>query len=268
MEAVPVSSIVGPHGAPQAITVQPGAFPARADIWMPLPVPVEGVPSGLEYLTMVDKIIIQQIHEVVEVITGFETRNKYALRNANGEQVYYAFEESECCERLCCGPGRGFTMHVVDNFGREVLRIQRPFRCCGRGCYGLLAGVPGCGSECTIESPPGYVIGTVEQRATFCASSFVVKDNKDEVILRIDGPCCCLLCGCQDKEFPVTLPSDEHIGFITKKWGGVLREMFTDADIFGVTFPINLDVRAKAALLGATFLIDFMEFEQNRRRNV
>ena len=38
--------------------------------------------------------------------------------------------------------------------------------------------------------------------------------------------------------------------------------MFTDAQNFGVTFPIDLDVKVKATLLGATFLIDFMYFEK------
>ena len=39
--------------------------------------------------------------------------------------------------------------------------------------------------------------------------------------------------------------------------------MFTDAQNFGVTFPIDLDVKMKATLLGATFLIDFMYFEND-----
>ena len=38
--------------------------------------------------------------------------------------------------------------------------------------------------------------------------------------------------------------------------------MFTDAQNFGLTFPIDLDVKMKAVLLGATFLIDFMYFER------
>lgn len=36
-------------------------------------------------------------------------------------QVYYAFEETDMCMRLCCGSAREFTIHVVDNFNR-VLR--------------------------------------------------------------------------------------------------------------------------------------------------
>ncbi|KIH61834.1 Scramblase [Ancylostoma duodenale] len=94
-----------------------------------------------------------------------------------------------------------------------------------------------------------------------------MKDADDKVILRVEGPCCCMMCGCQDKDFPVDTTTGENIGHITKKWGGCLREAYTDADVFSVTFPLDLDVRAKAVLLGATFLIDFMEFEHPKNNN-
>lgn len=42
-----------------------------------------------------------------------------------------------------------------------------------------------------------------------------------------------------------------------------MAEMISDADNFGVTFPMDLDVKMKATLLAATFLIDFMMFESN-----
>lgn len=35
----------------------------------------------------------------------------------------------------------------------------------------------------------------------------------------------------------------------------MLREMVTDADVFGINFPMDLDVKMKAVLLSACFLI-------------
>lgn len=46
-----------------------------------------------------------------------------------------------------------------------------------------------------------------------------------------------------------------EIGLISKQWSGILRELFTDADYFGVSFPMDLDVKMKAVLLGAVFLV-------------
>ena len=53
------------------------------------------------------------------------------------------------------------------------------------------------------------------------------------------------------------LSADEstHVGQISKQWSGLAKELFTDADNFGVTFPIDMDVKTKATILGAVFLI-------------
>ena len=48
---------------------------------------------------------------------------------------------------------------------------------------------------------------------------------------------------------------DKEIGKISKQWSGLAKEMFTDADNFGIQFPMDLDVKAKACLLGACLLI-------------
>lgn len=47
----------------------------------------------------------------------------------------------------------------------------------------------------------------------------------------------------------------QSIGVIRKKWGGVMKEMFTDSDCFHIQFPMDLDVRFKAAVIGTCFLI-------------
>ncbi|KAF4519481.1 hypothetical protein B566_EDAN010090 [Ephemera danica] len=58
----------------------------------------------------------------------------------------------------------------------------------------------------------------------------------------------------------------EQVGTITKQWSGFIKESFTDADNFSVTFPKDLDVKMKAVMLGACFFIDFMHFENNKRK--
>lgn len=46
-----------------------------------------------------------------------------------------------------------------------------------------------------------------------------------------------------------------QVGKITKQWSGLVQEAFTDADNFAISFPLDLDVKIKAVLLGACFLI-------------
>ncbi len=46
-----------------------------------------------------------------------------------GQPVYKAKEQSGCLSRQCFGPLRPFDMAIRDNFGREVIHLQRPLRC-------------------------------------------------------------------------------------------------------------------------------------------
>lgn len=55
----------------------------------------------------------------------------------------------------------------------------------------------------------------------------------------------------------------DEVGKISKQWSGLAREMFTDADFFGISFPMDLDVRMKAVMLGACFLI-VRKFEKGK----
>lgn len=50
------------------------------------------VPPGLEYLTMIDQLLIKQKVELLEAFVGFETNNKYSIKNSMGQHVYYAVE--------------------------------------------------------------------------------------------------------------------------------------------------------------------------------
>lgn len=213
-------------------------------------------PQGLDYLAAVDQLLVKQHVEMLEAFTGWESKNKYRIFNSLGQDVFYAKEENDCCTRMCCGPGRPFEMDIVDNLGREVIHLVRPLRC--QGCC-----FPCCLQELEIQSPVGHPVAYLEQQWTFCTPKFLVKDERGEAVLAIEGPTCVCEC-CSDIDFSITsLVNNSEIGKITKQWSGFGREMFTDSDNFGVNFPIDLDVKIKAALLGATFLIDFMYFEKN-----
>lgn len=62
-------------------------------------------------------------------LVGFESNNKYEVRNAVGQNVFYAVEENDCLNRQCCGPLRPFSIHILDNFGQEVISVTRPLKC-------------------------------------------------------------------------------------------------------------------------------------------
>lgn len=141
--------------------------------WLPTMPPMENCPSGLQYLTQVDQIICHQIVELLEAFTGWEGNNKYAIKNSLGQQIFYAFEDSNIFMRQMFGASREFTIHVVDNLNQEVIKIYRPFVFCCAGCCWC---ANCCGYTVQVEAPPGQLIGIVQQRQSSCSNDFDICD--------------------------------------------------------------------------------------------
>lgn len=240
-----------PHG----LVMQQPAPVAPPGGWMTIPQGLSNCPPGLEYLSMIDKLMIKQKVELLESFVGFETNNKYTVKNSVGQKVYYAVEDNDCCTRNCCGPIRPFEMKIYDNFHNEVIHLHRPLACDTCLCPCWLQSIE-------VTAPPGTVIGTVEQTWSICKPCFVIKNAAGDVILQIKGPMCTFsICG--DVKFNVySKDGSTKIGKLVKQWSGLAREVFTDSDYFGITFPMDMDINVKATLLGACFLIDFMFFEK------
>ncbi|XP_048736593.1 phospholipid scramblase 2-like isoform X1 [Ostrea edulis] len=254
-----------PGGTPYIVPPTPPGLQNVQQMWVARPEPIAGCPPGLEYLTMVDQLLVKQQIELLEAFTGWETANKYKIVNSQGQQVYFAAEESDTCTRQCCGPNRGFTMHITDNMGQEVIRVTREFKC-GAGCP-WCACVDALAHEITIEAPPGQVVGYVKQEQSWCPPNYSIQDANHQEILHMTGPVCMITGPCcpNDIDFDIMAKDGTtSVGKISKQWSGLMREYFTDADNFGVSFPMDLDVRMKAVMVGAVFLIDFMYFEQNQ----
>ncbi|EGK97277.1 AGAP005498-PC [Anopheles gambiae str. PEST] len=231
----------------------------RRSGWMPIPQGIPNCPPGLEYLTAVDQLLVHQQVELLEAFTGFETANKYTVKNTLGQKVYWAVEDTTCCTRMCCGPDRPFDIKIMDNFQNEVLHLRRDLRC--KSCC-----FPCCLQKLEVSAPPGNVIGTVVQKWSLCRPVFDIRDRNNETVLTIRGPVC--QCPCSDIKFAVFTKDGTEVGKVTKQWTGFVQEHFTDADNFGINFPMDLDVRVKATMLGALFLIDYMYFESSDNKKV
>lgn len=63
------------------------------------------------------------------LIAGFETKNKFTIKNQAGEKIYYAAEQSDCLTRNCCGPIRPFDMKIMDAHKNEIMHLSRPLAC-------------------------------------------------------------------------------------------------------------------------------------------
>ena len=195
----------------------------------------------MEALAQIDGLVIQQKKEWGEILSGFETKNKYSIFNTAGQQLYYAAEiGGNLLVRMFLRAWRPFEIAVVNPQNELVLTLKSPFRFYFR--------------EMDILNASGQWLGRIQRRFTLLRRRYSVSDAQGQEVLELFGP---LL-------HPWTFEirqNEQVLGKITKKWSGLLKEGFTDADNFGVTFPPDLPKEAKAVLLGAVFLIDFVHFE-------
>lgn len=195
----------------------------------------------MDSLKDVDSLVIQQQKEWGEILTGFETKNKYSVMNAAGRQLYYAAEiGGNFLVRMFLKAWRPFEIAIVNPSNDRIMTLKSPFRFYFR--------------ELHILTPSGQMLGRIQRRFTLLRRRYTVHDAQGTELLELFGP---LL-----HPWTFEIRQDQAtVGKITKKWSGLLKESFTDADNFGVTFPADWPNEAKSVLLGAVFLIDFVHFE-------
>ncbi|XP_058042987.1 phospholipid scramblase 1-like isoform X2 [Ahaetulla prasina] len=248
------------YGALQAANVPSTAEPV---VWMPAPPVPPKCPPGLEYLSEMDQVIVDQQLELMEMISGYETCNKYEIKNSMGQWVYFAAEENDEYNMYRYGPFRSFTIKLFDSANQPVIQLSREFHCtCGCPCICCL-------QKLEVQAPLGTVIGYVKQKCYICRPKFVIQNEAGENILKLHGPN--LSChGYRDFHFEVkSFNQNSSIGKITRKWKGLAAEAATDASNFLIQFPMDLEIKTKTLLLGACFLLDFLFFERSvtTRRN-
>jgi uncharacterized protein YxjI/predicted RNA-binding Zn-ribbon protein involved in translation (DUF1610 family) len=190
-------------------------------------------------------LMIRQQKEWGEILSGFETRNKYDVIDTSGNAVFKAEEVSgglaTLITRVFLQAFRPFTMHIFSPDGNEIFRLKRPLRFFFH--------------KLEVYQSNGTLLGAVERRFALMRRIYSVQDPNGNETFELFGPIL----------HPWTFQIRKHgaeVGKITKKWSGLAKETFTVADNFGITFPQGLDANQKAIFLGALFLIDFVHFEK------
>ncbi len=195
----------------------------------------------MERLSSVIGIVISQKKEWGEIFTGFETKNKYAVLDTSGNELYIALEEKgSLIARWFLKALRPFKIHVRTYDNQLVLRVSRPFRFYFH--------------QLNVFDSHGNPLGTIQKRFSLLSRIYSVIDSSGQEIFQLFGPIF------HPWTFEIRKGTTLH-GKITKKWSGLLKEGFTDADNFGITFPREWDIKIKSLFLGAVFLIDFVHFE-------
>lgn len=196
----------------------------------------------MQRLSSISGFVVSQQKEWGEILTGFETKNRYVISDTSGKMLYLAAEEAgSTLIRWFLKALRPFTIVVLTEDSQVVLRVMRPFRFYFH--------------QAEVVDSQGQSLGVINRRFSLLRRIYSVIDNSGEEAFQLFGPIL------HPWTFQIRKNGVEY-GKITKKWSGLVKEGFTDADNFGVMFPVEWNAKLKALFLGAVFLIDFVHFEK------
>jgi hypothetical protein len=238
-----------------------------------VPAPQKG---GFQKLQDLDGIFIKQKMELLEVVSGCETENKYHVFTLDksgkkkGQRLFKCKEKSSCCARQCMsGDCRPFRMEIStlvrgeDDEYEPFLRLERECKCtclCFQRPEILVT---------LVEGGKNEYLGKIVDPWNCCNMEFNIFDKDHNKKFNIEGSCCQLgvWCqwpceACQTIDFDVKTPSGEVVSSLQKKSQGCLKAAITDADNFLLHFPKNCTLTDKALLMSSVLFIDFRHFER------
>lgn len=202
--------------------------------------------SGLEAIVGDrTRVMIHQMHEWGEILLGFESKNRFELCDEDGKRLGLAAEEAKGVGawflRNLFGRCRKASIHIYDGDGNRLGRGEKPFRWYFH----------------RMEVFDGdTLIGAIQRKWSLLHRKFVIENAAGEEVMEIYSPLFRIW------TFKLMF-REQEVGRISKKWGGLLKEMFSDADIFGVECDPSVPSEVRKVLMVATFLIDFTCFENN-----
>ncbi|MBN20535.1 MAG: hypothetical protein CL678_04535 [Bdellovibrionaceae bacterium] len=194
---------------------------------------------------------IRQQKEWIEIAVDWEMANQYQVLDSEKLPLGWVIEERKGWKaffvRGFLRSRRPFSVHVM-NMKKEVqLFMKRPF-------FFLF-------SRMEVKGAQGEIIGFIQQRFGILYKKYDLLDNQGFVFSRIQSPLWRLW------TFPIRGIHGEEIGGIHKRWGGILREVFSDADTYQVHYAnYPWTENQKKIAFAAAVSIDFDYFENNQGR--
>lgn len=192
-------------------------------------------------------LIITQKKEWLEIVSGFETSNKYSIYKENSEEIGLILEKSKgfksALKRLILRSHRPLDVEVLDRGMIQLLRFHRPF-------FWFF-------SDMHVEQD-GKKIGSIHRRFSFFYKKYDLVDANGMLFATISSPFWKLW------TFPIKDLRSNLLCTVSKKWQGLLKEAFTDSDSFVIKYQGASDETHRKIILAAAISIDFDFFENNQ----
>jgi uncharacterized protein YxjI len=191
------------------------------------------------------RLTVRQRKSWWEILISLEMRNQYDVFDQGQRPVLHVQEEGSgflsFLKRVFLGPARPFSAAVTEpGGGALVLRLRRPFRFFFH--------------RLEVTRADGTPAGAVQKRWSWLRRIYDLEDARGQVVAELFGPIL------KPWTFEIRVRGQER-GAIRKRWSGLAKEIFTDADNFGVELA-NLDPDQKVLAFAATVLVDVVHFER------
>jgi uncharacterized protein YxjI len=206
-------------------------------------------PAALATFTKPQRLSVRQRKRWLEILTSFDARNVYVVYDEAGNPVINVEEQGrgfgQFLKRVFLASYRPFTSKVEDLSagGQHVLTLRRPFRFIFH--------------RLEVRDAAGTILGAIQRKWTWVRRKYIVEGPDGREVATLFGPFF------RPWTFQIILPGQvQEVGLIQKKWSGLLKEAFSEADNFWVQFDAVPDPQLRALLFAATVLIDTVHFER------
>lgn len=202
-----------------------------------------------------------------------EMANHYKIENTQGEQIFFATEQTSCLMRQMkqcapdCSPWDVDINYTKDGANAPAYKIHRDwtFTCL---CFNRPT------AEMTDELNGGEVVATIEDPFVCCNDmTFTIKDKANEDLLYVKGGCCqmglfCPLpCGpCAEVNFTIDDTDGNEVAHITKKVPGCCKFLMApDVDNYELDFDNLTQLDQRLSMMMLAIFIDYRYFNDSSR---
>ena len=194
------------------------------------------------------RLTVRQKKRWLEILLSFEVKNTYEVFDEHGAPALRVREQGKgllsLLKRLFLGTLRPFEVLVSDvASGQPLLALHRPFRFIFH--------------RLEVRTPAGDLLGAIQKKWSWIRRIYEIESPAGPPVAELFGP---LL---RPWTFEIR-QGEQAIGVIQKKWSGLGKEIFTDADNFGVDLSTVRDARLKVLAFAAVVLIDIVHFEKSK----
>jgi uncharacterized protein YxjI len=207
---------------------------------------IVGPRAAAERFTGVQRLSVRQRKKWLEILLSFEFRNSYDVYDESQVAVFKVQETSSgigaFLGRMFLGTMRPFRVAITDlTTGDVVLELRRPWRFLFH--------------RLDVFAGNGEKIGAIQRKWSWVRRIYSIEDAQGNEIATLYGPFL--------KPWTFEIKQrDRTIGKVQKRWSGLGKELFSDADNFGIDLGEIDDPTLKGLAFASIVLIDVVHFER------